>query len=134
MMSVSDRLSVFIKSINILQKDLSDLFGVTPQSISGIFKGKSELTTTQIIIIANNYKQLNLRWLLIGEGEMLISSEIDKTISSETKIQNSIIGPCNKCEVLQAKLDGANELINLQKEMIEVLRGEPKKEILPKTG
>jgi len=44
------------------------------------------------------------------------------------EILNVANEPCNKCEVLQAKLDGANALVESQKQTIAALQGEHKKE------
>lgn len=65
-MDVKDRLSIYLESNNILPKDMAELFGVTRQAISGILTGKSKLTTDQVILLANKYPELDLRWLLTG--------------------------------------------------------------------
>lgn len=78
-MNVSNSFSMYMKANNILQKDIAELLKKTPQAISGIFNGKSDLTTAQLILICSKYKNLNVRWLLTGEGNMYHGYEQKET-------------------------------------------------------
>lgn len=119
-MSVTSRLSEFIELNNIKQKDLASLFGIKPGSISGIFSGKSEITTAQLITLANTYRQLDLRWLLTGDRVL------QKHVITEEKL-NIVNEPCINCAVLQKKINQLNsDLIESQKETIAALQGETK--------
>ena len=70
-MSVNQRFNEFMEFKKIQPKELGEIFGRTKSSISAIKTGKSLITTKQIILIAEKFNQLNLRWLLTGSGEML---------------------------------------------------------------
>lgn len=120
-MTVSIRLSEYMKLNNILQKDIAEVFGVTPQAVSGIFKGKSDLTTSQIVLLANKYKDLNLRWLLTGVGSMTEGLKEYKEndslfISEETRVK--LVVPDAKDKLIESK----DETILVQTNYIEFLK------------
>ena len=69
-MNVNERFMEFMKLNNIQPKEIAELFGNTKSSVSAIKHGKSLLTTAQLIIIAEKFKNLNLRWLITGSGDI----------------------------------------------------------------
>lgn len=79
-MTVNQRFMEFIELNKIQPKEIAEIFGLTKSAISGIKNEKSVITTKQIILIAERFKKLNLRWLLTGTGEMLIGYEEIKPV------------------------------------------------------
>lgn len=71
----SERLKKFIDYLEISQKSFSDSIKVAQPYISQVINNKKGITNNILQSITAKYKDLNLRWLLIGEGEMLIRTE-----------------------------------------------------------
>lgn len=135
-MDVKYRLSEFIKSRNIQQKDIASLLGVTPATISGIIKGKSEITTAQIIILGKKFKDLDIRWLLIGEKSEFKQVKNIEDKSKAEEVINRSEKPCPCCEKLKAeKMKLLEDLREQQEKYIHLLEtGIPKKEESTKIG
>ena len=71
-MTVSQRLGNFIEHEGITQSDLSRMLNVHRSAISNWFNEKAERVPPQkIIMIIEKFRNLNARWLITGEGEML---------------------------------------------------------------
>lgn len=105
-MSITDRLSAFMRSKNILQKDLAKCLGVTPQNVSGIFNGKQNITTEQLVIITKKYTTLNLRWLLTGIGDMNEPSyAYTLTQPDQNVTEDSYSIKCKLCEEKDKRIE-----------------------------
>ena len=80
MKSVSIRLSAYIEAKKIKQIDIAEVMGKKRQIVSSIINGRSNLTLEQCILLHKKYHDLNIYWLLFGEGEML-----NKNINQQNK-------------------------------------------------
>lgn len=61
------------------QKDLSDALGSSPSNVSKALKGDERVLTDNFLVrFSNVYEDISSRWLLTGEGEMLIKEKEDK--------------------------------------------------------
>ena len=69
-MSINNRFSQFTHNLRIKSKDLAKIMNVSESSISAIINGRNAPSYESILALAENYKNLNLRWLITGEGEM----------------------------------------------------------------
>lgn len=74
-MSVNNRFSEFLEAINISQGEIADLFEVSRQTIGAIEHSRSNLTLEHFCRLISKYPELNYRWLLFGEGEMLLNKK-----------------------------------------------------------
>ncbi|MBV5316113.1 MAG: helix-turn-helix transcriptional regulator [Prolixibacteraceae bacterium] len=123
-MSVKLRLSAFLELNKISQKEISELLGIKPGTISGIISGKSKITTDQLAILAAHFNNLDLRWLLTGEESIPIKSEDGNISYYKNNILNVANEPCANCAILQKKIDNLND-----KYIYLLENGVPKKEI-----
>lgn len=71
-MNIGKRLSNALQIKDIKTKDLVDVFGITQQYVSNI--RKAEKLNDTIASIANHY-QININWLISGNGEMFIQKD-----------------------------------------------------------
>jgi len=78
--SVNKRLEVFIKSSNISKVDFALSIGRVKQDIDRWVNGGIKIPVPSLTDILKTYPDLNARWLLTGEGEMLTSS-IEKEVN-----------------------------------------------------
>ena len=72
---ISDRLKKIRQALNLKQKELAIELNIAPSSYSEIETGKSNPGLDIIVTLARKYN-VNLYYLLMGEGEMFISPEI----------------------------------------------------------
>lgn len=74
-LSISDRFLHFLREKKISQIEFTQLTGIPQPTLSRFITGKVKSPKAELIIaLANNFPELNLRWLLIGEDEMFISN------------------------------------------------------------
>lgn len=119
-MNVTSRFSEYIKYKNILQKDVSDILKISSQAVSGIFKEKSKLTTDHLIILAERFPELNLRWLLTGAGVMLMTPK--NYNENEARNQVEDYGPvCKSCLEKEKRIADKDQTIEAQKRHIDFL-------------
>lgn len=132
-MGIGSRLKEYIKVENVTQKSLSEILGTTPQNMSSILKEKSNLTLFSLETIANRFEDLNIRWLLCGEGEMFLFNENDRNYRKITSSNQK--GPeepkittysCPDCIKKENTIKDLRKTIELQDELLERYR--PKKE------
>jgi transcriptional regulator with XRE-family HTH domain len=127
-MSVTFRLSEFLLSNKISQKELSELLNKKAGTISGIMNGKSKVTTDQLVILSTHYENLDLRWLLTGKPSTS-KEKVDLLRKAKAdEIKNEVNEPCPCCEKLKIKVEGLEALLESKNETIAALKGEPKKE------
>lgn len=66
---MKERLLEFLNSQGISQNAFEDTCGLSRGTISNLNKG---VRSDKLALIAKAYPQLNIRWLLLGEGDMLL--------------------------------------------------------------
>ena len=69
-MDQSRRLQKLIKALNMNQSKFAKHLGVTQPNISRMVTGESRISTEILNRIILAYKNVNLHWLLTGDGEM----------------------------------------------------------------
>lgn len=67
--SVKERLSAFIKSQNLSVRKFEIMCGLPNAFISNM---KRSISPDRLITISNKFPQLNITWLMTGNGEMLL--------------------------------------------------------------
>lgn len=75
MTTTNSRLSLFLKAKGLTGTELADRVGTSQPTISAILSGKRNLSRGMIARVAKLYDDLNIDWLLTGEGEMLREGE-----------------------------------------------------------
>lgn len=119
-MTINQRLKDFFDSKNILAPVFYKRIGVSRTVWSSWINDFKPITVKQIQSIVNAYEELNARWLLTGEGDMLIVSSENDTVN---KIEDA--GSCYRCQEKDRQIQKLqNDLIESQKETIAALKGE----------
>lgn len=79
----ADRLREFFNRLSIKNKTLASKLGIKPAFISQLLNKHSTITTDVAFRIGRAYPNLNVMWLLEGEGEMFLAEgEINKQLKS----------------------------------------------------
>lgn len=68
--SVGTRLNEFILILNISQGAFAQSIGVSRGFLNDVLRGRKGLGGIPLVNVAKVYRQLNVRWLLTGEGAM----------------------------------------------------------------
>lgn len=71
-----NRLELFINSLGISVRAFENIVGTSNGLIRKAISNKTDIQSKWISKIVENFPQLNIVWLLTGNGEMLIPSEI----------------------------------------------------------
>ncbi len=86
--------------------------GLTLNKISDARKNKASFTASDIGIILMNYEELNARWIMTGEGDMLLSQE--------NQSQDSVLKRISQLEDAVDALKKANAQQDLDAECVAV--------------
>lgn len=88
MESIGDRISLLLHNMHISASQLASEIGVTKGAISRWIKNEAVPGSTQVARIVKAHKQINLLWLMLGEGEMFIQNdEKIKQVENSTLIE-----------------------------------------------
>jgi len=84
---MKDRITKFLVSENITPAEFADKIGVQRSSVSHVLNERNYPSASFIQKMLTAYKNLNPRWLLLGEGEMSDSSvkKVEPSLFSNTQ-------------------------------------------------
>ena len=116
-MIVKERLLIFLKYLNIGQTAFERQVGLSNGYIS---KVKKSIGTQQLEKIFSKFTDLNSRWLLTGEGEMLKTTEEHTSDININEMGNSmLIEVINNQNKLIERLEKENAELRSQLEIRE---------------
>lgn len=101
---MKDRLLKFMQSKNISAGKLAEIIGVQPSAISHILSGRNKPGFDFLANLFNQFPDLNPRWMIVGEGNMIVMT-IDSAEKKElpVDINNEILTP--SFDVVSAKMN-----------------------------
>lgn len=100
MTDTKDRIKQVMSWANMTQQEFATKLKVSPASLSSIFSGRTRPTNLHIAAIHTVFPQINVNWLMFGEGGMLLAS-------NGNSIQGSDLfgaSPENDIELVQDEL------------------------------
>lgn len=66
------------------QQDFAARLGISPASLSSIYTGRTNPTNNHVSAIHRAFPEINVNWVMFGEGEMLIpKAAVDSTTADE---------------------------------------------------
>lgn len=68
---MKDRIRKVMEWTGLSQQDFAARLDISPASLSGIFTGRTNPTNNHVVAIHRVFPQINVSWLLFGEGTML---------------------------------------------------------------
>jgi transcriptional regulator with XRE-family HTH domain len=82
MKTINERITLVRNSKYMKQKEFSELINVPRSSLSEIESGKRNANVDVIVGISTHFKDINVDWLLTGEGEMYRTNQgLDSALS-----------------------------------------------------
>ena len=70
MQTINERITLIRSVKDMKQKEFSELINVPRSSLSEIESGKRSASVDVIVGISTHFKDIDVNWLLTGEGEM----------------------------------------------------------------
>lgn len=106
-MTTGERFALVLKEKGITQKSFSERTGYSEQSISKLMKGQTQSPKSDLIAqIAILFPDVNLRWLLLGEGEMFIDNQNGENLLLEnSRLKDELLNSQNKVIELLEKFN-----------------------------
>lgn len=83
---MKDRIRQLMETQHLSQQQFADMLNISPASLSSIFNDRTKPTLNHVDAIQRSFPDVNLRWLLYGEGEMFDSKHEN---SSSTTVNDS---------------------------------------------
>lgn len=102
----SIRLKQLIKALNLNQPSFSKSLGMTQPNISRMISGRSSISVEILNRITDRYKQVNLHWLLTGEGVMFLGEE-----PQEKEGDVLVVKARGRLEELEERLERVEEVL-----------------------
>lgn len=113
----SIRLKQLIKALNLNQPSFSKSLGMTQPNISRMISGRSSISVEILNRITDRYKQVNLHWLLTGEGVMFLGEEPQEKEEEDILL----VKGKGRLEELEERVERVEE--GLRKVMIDLEKG-----------
>ena len=83
--TINERLSELLINKNISQQEIAISLGTSQPNVSAMCKGYRTISKKTIVKLSNIFPDLNVDWLLTGEGSMLRGSEEQGATESEAR-------------------------------------------------
>lgn len=94
---MKERIMEIMKLEGMTQQEFAAALEISPASLSNIFNGKTNPTNNHVNAIHKRFPQINISWLMFGEGDMYNSSaplsmDKDKNLAADgsSLVQNSV--------------------------------------------
>lgn len=79
---IEDRIRQIMKSENFTQQEFAKVLQISPSTLSSIFNGRTRPTNNHTMAIHHAFPNLNINWLLFGEGQMYDAPTVGGSSSS----------------------------------------------------
>ena len=90
---MKDRIKIVMDYAKLSQQDFSHKLGVSPASLSSIFTGRTNPTNNHVQAIHRVFPEINVSWLLFGEGEMLaVDTLVERSGMAVASINALLVG------------------------------------------
>ena len=67
---MKERIRLIMEKAKMSQQDFANRLGISPASLSSIFTGRTNPTNNHVQAIHRAFPEININWLMFGEGDM----------------------------------------------------------------
>ena len=118
-MSFGERIKQYITYKGLSVRSFEIKSGLKNGAVYRVIKNNTSLNGESIAAIGRHWKDLNLNWLMIEEGEMLIGSS---AINEPANEYNKHLKTSNELKWFKDALQRADSLIEQQQDLIDALK------------
>jgi len=84
---MKDRIRQVMEYAQLSQQDFAARLGISAPSLSSIFTGRTNPTNNHVMAVHRAFPEVNISWLLFGEGEMLNCAEPNAETTNAVPLQ-----------------------------------------------
>lgn len=77
------------------QQDFASKLGISPASLSSIYNGRTNPTNNHVQAIHRSFPEIDINWLLFGEGEMFGKASVSPSLGEAQLITEKVNGEVN---------------------------------------
>ena len=81
---MKERIKTIQSTTKMSQQDFAKAIGVAPGSLSSVYSGRTQPTNNYVLGIHKAFPEINLYWLMFGEGDMYVESPEESSSSHPT--------------------------------------------------
>lgn len=113
---IKQNILYFADSLNISRREFYKKIDVS----RGTLESKSGITEEILSKFIATFPEINLQWLILGEGEMYQVNKLNNTpLYNKTEIEQKT---CEKCEEKERIISSQQQTIETQKQLIHFLQ------------
>lgn len=96
---MKDRIRQIQEKEKMTQRDFAAALGISPSSLSSIYNGHTSPTNNHVQAIHRRFPEINIEWLLFGEGDMFDDSKSAATTeAADSSTQSDGVRPTSPDE------------------------------------
>lgn len=88
-MDMKDRIKMVMDTMQMSQKIFADAIGISAGTLSSILSGHTKPTLQTVVLITRRFPEIDMKWLITGEGSMYLTGSAEVDSASVTKPQPS---------------------------------------------
>lgn len=117
--TINERLSELLINKNISQQEIAISLGTSQPNVSAMCKGYRTISKKTVVKLSNIFPDLNVDWLLTGEGSMLRGSEEQgATEGEDAALREEVV-------MLRERVRNLQKLIDEKERTIRILSRRP---------
>lgn len=111
---MKDRILEIMKRNNMTQQEFAAALEISPATLSNIFNGKTNPTNNHVMAIHKRFPQINVNWLMFGEGNMFTIENVgfENTSSIENDLFADACSDTNTVDKCKHSITDSNGILN----------------------
>ncbi|WMX17065.1 MULTISPECIES: helix-turn-helix domain-containing protein [unclassified Aureispira] len=123
-MSINQRFKEIVSALEINASQLAKKLDVTRPTITRIINGVNEPSAKILAPLLKAYPQLDIKWLLIGEGEMFLKPQVEVNEVDKDYLDRLADSLERENTMLRKEVNGLAEELDRIRKIVEALPDE----------